>query len=131
MAHYRECKGCKQGFSSDSTRGRPPSYCPECRSARRYGWTHQKTRRDTIAMAYGMRCARCGEIMYEGQPLDLDHMDDGTYSYSHAHCNRSAGARKRNNAGNEAPTRYVPHSCYDKGCHTETACLCGLHSRAW
>jgi len=42
--------------------------------------------------------------MLPGQPLDLDHRDDGNgyAGWSHAHCNRSAGARLGNARRNRA-----------------------------
>lgn len=72
--------------------------CPDCREKARYGTKFQQTRKDTLDTAYGQPCARCGRIMREGMPLDLDHMPDGTLKWSHASCNRASGA----SAGNRA-----------------------------
>lgn len=65
-------------------------------AARGYGYQHKRIRSATLASAYGTACARCGEVMLEGQPLDLDHNDtrDGYQGFSHRRCNRAAGARK-------------------------------------
>lgn len=67
-------------------------------TARGYGTEHQRLRSATLASAYGTACARCGQIMIEGQALDLDHTDtrDGYRGFSHRRCNRAAGARKGN-----------------------------------
>lgn len=67
-------------------------------AARGYGTEHQRIRNATLASAYGTACARCGQVMVEGQALDLDHNDtrDGYRGFSHRGCNRAAGARKGN-----------------------------------
>ena len=65
----------------------------------RYGFEHRRVRRLSLPYAYGRPCYRCGRAMLEGQELDLDHADDGRSLYggfSHAACNRRAGALKRN-----------------------------------
>lgn len=64
----------------------------------RYGHTHQKLRTNLLALAYGQPCHFCNKPMLPGQPLDLDHTDDGR-SYrgmTHQACNRADGARKTN-----------------------------------
>ncbi len=67
-------------------------------TVRGYGTTHQRLRRRLLSQAYGQPCTRCGQVMEHGQSLDLDHTDDrtGYRGFSHSHCNRSAGAKKRN-----------------------------------
>lgn len=67
-------------------------------TARGYGYDHARIRKARLASAYGTPCARCGEVMVEGEPLDLDHNDDrdGYRGFSHRRCNRAAGARKGN-----------------------------------
>ena len=66
-----------------------------------YGWKHQQRRAALLPWAYGMPCELCGETMYQGQALDLDHSrplslggTDGD-RITHASCNRRAGARLR------------------------------------
>jgi len=60
----------------------------------RYGGPHQSLRRAGRPYAYGQPCVRCGRPMLPGQPIDLDHTDDrgGYLGWSHATCNRAAGA---------------------------------------
>lgn len=67
-------------------------------TARGYGSDHKRLRAAGLASAYGTACARCGQVMVEGQDLDLDHTDarDGYRGFSHRRCNRAAGARKGN-----------------------------------
>lgn len=68
------------------------------RGAPSYGWRHQQLRKQLLPSAYGKTCHFCGKPMLPGQPLDLDHTDDGS-SYrgmAHASCNRADGARKTN-----------------------------------
>lgn len=66
--------------------------------AARYGSAHQALRRVLLPYAYGKPCVRCGRPMLPGQPLDLDHTDDGAayQGFAHASCNRAAGARSGN-----------------------------------
>ena len=67
-------------------------------TAPKYRGTHQKLRRLLLPGAYGKNCARCGLPLLRGQPLDLDHEDNGTGNYlgfSHRSCNRRAGALLR------------------------------------
>lgn len=67
--------------------------------SRGYGGTHQAIRTALLPTAYGRPCSRCGKPMYPHQPLDLDHDDNDRSRYrgfSHASCNRAAGARKAN-----------------------------------
>jgi hypothetical protein len=61
----------------------------------RYGGDHQALRKAARAHAYGTPCVRCGRIMRLGEPIDLDHRDDGNgwLGFSHAKCNRQAGGR--------------------------------------
>ena len=63
-----------------------------------YSGRHQATRRALLPDAYGRPCPRCGLPLLPGQDLDLDHTDDraGYLGFSHAKCNRAAGARKGN-----------------------------------
>jgi hypothetical protein len=71
-----------------------------------YGWAHQQRRKQYAqAMAAGQQftCTRCAKPIHPGQPWDLDHPDTdpgntgrATGAPAHAHCNRSAGANKRN-----------------------------------
>lgn len=61
-----------------------------------YDRAHQLRRRALLPNAYGQPCPRCGRVMLQGQPLDLDHGDPGAAGYLgivHAGCNRRAGAR--------------------------------------
>ena len=61
----------------------------------KYGGAHQKLRRAMLPTAVGAACVRCGLVIVPGQPVDLDHLDDGSGRYrgwAHRHCNRSAGA---------------------------------------
>jgi hypothetical protein len=41
----------------------------------------------------GTDCARCGEWVDAAMRADFDHLEDGTYAWSHSSCNRSAGGR--------------------------------------
>jgi hypothetical protein len=61
----------------------------------KYGGEHQALRRAAKPFAYGQPCVRCGQPMRPGQPIDLDHADDGAgwLGFAHSHCNRSAGGR--------------------------------------
>jgi hypothetical protein len=60
----------------------------------KYAGKHQAMRRAGLPYAYGKACVRCGKPMLPGQPLDLDHRDDGNgwAGFAHSSCNRSAGA---------------------------------------
>ena len=62
----------------------------------RYGWVHRQLRQEMIGDAWGRLCHFCKEPMLPGQPLDLDHHDDGKAyrGMTHRSCNRAAGARK-------------------------------------
>lgn len=81
-------------------------------TARGYGATHQRIRRESISAAYGMECTRCGQVMDEGQLLDLDHTDDrsGYAGYAHRSCNRSAGATAGNLARAGADPEPTPRT---------------------
>lgn len=68
-------------------------------SQRGYGHAHQKLRASRLAdlaARPGQPCGRCGEPMYVGQALDLDHTEDrtGYRGLAHERCNRSAGGRR-------------------------------------
>jgi hypothetical protein len=70
---------------------------PTKSSAKRgYGAAHRKLRAALLPQAYGTACIRCGEVMHPWQELHLDHNDTrtGYAGFSHADCNREAGARK-------------------------------------
>jgi len=68
------------------------------------GYTHQAHKKKLLAaLRPGQPCPRCGEPMWPHQPLDRDHTTpralggkDSRGVLSHAHCNRSAGARLGN-----------------------------------
>ena len=70
----------------------------------RYGPDHRALRRVLLPRAWGTPCARCGRVMQYGEPLDLDHRDDGAgyLGMSHRSCNSAAGARKGNQRRREA-----------------------------
>jgi hypothetical protein len=72
----------------------------EHRMVSRYGAEHQALRRRLVKYAVGSACVRCGRIIREGDPVDLDHTDDGTgyLGLACASCNRRAGAIKGNTA---------------------------------
>jgi hypothetical protein len=71
------------------------------RHARDYGWRHQQLREawKRKVAAGGETCARCGQEILPGEPVDLDHRDDrqGYLGPSHRACNRSHGAGLRVN----------------------------------
>jgi hypothetical protein len=97
----RVCEACGEGFWQG--RGRPAKRCPPCRAEGhegRYGPAHRALRAATIDQAFGQLCSRCRLPMVEGQALELDHADGGgpgEYAgWSHAGCNRSAGASRGN-----------------------------------
>ena len=63
----------------------------------RYGAQHQAARRAAVARHHPSDlCQRCGhELGPMGPNLHLDHDEDGSYlGFSHAACNRRAGAVK-------------------------------------
>jgi hypothetical protein len=146
----RTCEACGEGFYQ--YRGRPAKRCHRCRAHDRYGPDHRAFRAGTISQAIGKACARCGLPMLEGQPVQLDHADNGQgyIGYSHRSCNARAGAVRGNQLraaayraakglpppvnGSRAPSRVVAeeHSCEASGCHTGMAvCACHRHSRPW
>lgn len=99
---------------------------------RKYGRKHREARaRALTVFVDGQACVRCGEGMYTGQALDLDHDDDGvTYrGLAHASCNRSAGGRNGAlavNAGPVVPTRLC-ELCRNPMCRRPL----GAVSRCW
>lgn len=65
---------------------------------RGYGAAHQRRRRELLPLSYGSNCPFCGEVMLEGQALDLDHTDPSARllglpgdRISHSACNRREG----------------------------------------
>ena len=66
--------------------------------AARYGWAHQRLRKQVgRAVETGtVPCVRCGELIDPWDDWDLDHSDDGEgyAGAAHAYCNRAAGAAK-------------------------------------
>jgi hypothetical protein len=81
----------------------PPYVRRSSTTERGYGAEHRAARRRLLPGAYGQLCPRCGHPMMPGQALDLDHTDDrrSYLGFSHASCNRRAGARKRNSAAEQ------------------------------
>jgi hypothetical protein len=73
-----------------------PAKKPGGTTAGGWGHKHQQLRKLLLPKAYGTPCVRCGEIMYQGQILHLDHNDrrDGWLGFSHADCNLRAAAKK-------------------------------------
>lgn len=77
-----------------------------------YGRKHQQTRAFLIPAAIGTPCHICGQTMTITDKLDLDHNDTTGHGYrgiTHAHCNRSIGATKGNQARNQTnnpPSRH-------------------------
>jgi hypothetical protein len=60
---------------------------------------HKKLRKTwlaRLAMNPGMPCVRCGQPMWPGMPVELDHSDDRTFylGLSHKACNRRDGQAK-------------------------------------
>lgn len=87
----RACEVCGELFHQGV--GRPAKRCPAHRT--RYGAEHQQLRAATVDSYVGRPCARCGQPLFP--PMDLDHDEAGGYlGYSHAVCNRRAGAARRN-----------------------------------
>jgi len=62
----------------------------------KYAAAHQRLRRALLPSAVGSVCVRCGLVILPGQPIDLDHQDDGVNyrGWAHQFCNRSAGGRR-------------------------------------
>jgi hypothetical protein len=89
----RVCETCGAGFFQGP--GRPARYCPR---HRRYGAAHQAARAAGIGAAYDSPCCRCGKPLQPGEPVHLDHHDDGQgyRGWSHESCNTSAGAARGN-----------------------------------
>lgn len=72
----------------------------------KYAWRHQKLRAELLPYAPGSLCARCGQTIKAGQPVDLDHAEDGGYlGWSHSTCNRRAGAQK---GARMRASRFIP-----------------------
>lgn len=75
------------------------------------GWAHQRLRARLLPSAYGTPCPRCGQLMLQGQDLDLDHTGlpralggrPGQGQMAHESCNRSAGSRLGNALRARAP----------------------------
>ena len=71
-----------------------------------------RSQRAKAQPAYGTPCPKCGQVMYEGQPLDWGHIvaialggtdDINNKQWEHARCNRSSGATLGNQLrGNRA-----------------------------
>jgi hypothetical protein len=95
----RVCQSCGESFYQ--YRGRPAKRCKPCRGGDRYGPAHRAFRAGTVDQAVGKPCAPCQLSMLEGQPVQLDHADDGSgcyIGYSHRSCNARAGAINGNRA---------------------------------
>jgi hypothetical protein len=62
----------------------------------RYGRAHRAIRAQLMPWAVGSACVRCGRPIEAGQPVDLDHRDDGLgyRGLAHATCNRRAGQER-------------------------------------
>jgi len=63
-----------------------------------YGGNHKKLRAILLPAAYGTQCPLCGETMWEGQRLHLDHVvpviaggAEGPARVTHARCNMRRG----------------------------------------
>lgn len=64
------------------------------------GYPHQRLRAALLPQAYGTACPRCGQLMLQGQDLDLDHDQlpralggrAGQGRMAHRSCNRRAGS---------------------------------------
>lgn len=70
----------------------------------RYGRRHHELRLRLLPSAYGTPCVRCGELMKQGQKLDLDHDERDasglTYrGFSHSSCNRSTAGHNPKGVG--------------------------------
>lgn len=65
-------------------------------TARGYGYQHKRIRAALMSSAYGRTCHLCGQPMWRGQDLDLDHTRDrhGYHGMTHASCNRRDGAQR-------------------------------------
>ena len=62
----------------------------------KYGYEHQRIRKELLPHAYGKDCHLCGKVMKAGDELDLDHTPDGLAyrGMAHAECNRRDGSRR-------------------------------------
>jgi hypothetical protein len=93
----RICQDCSASFYQKF--GRPAKRCVECRGKHGDPAFRRASSPENRATAVGENCHRCGKPMLAGQPLDLDHRDDGDgWAWSHSRCNRAAGAAKINRA---------------------------------
>jgi hypothetical protein len=93
----RECQDCGASFYQHL--GRPAKRCVGCRGKHGAPDFRRASSSENRAAAVGEACYRCGQVMLPGQPLDLDHRDDGAgWDWSHASCNRAAGAARSNRA---------------------------------
>lgn len=94
---HRTCEDCNASFYQN--RGRPAKRCVECRGKHGNPEFRRASTPENRTAANGQACYRCGKPMIAGQRFDLDHRDDGTgWAWSHASCNRAAGAAKTNRA---------------------------------
>jgi hypothetical protein len=82
--------------------------------ARGYGGEHVKLRAKLLPQAWGQPCVRCGRPMLKGQALHFDHSDDrrSYLGFSHAACNRRAGARKGQRLQRLTLAKATPPSSY-------------------
>jgi hypothetical protein len=73
------------------------------------GGSHKTIRRAMLPYAPGSPCSRCGRPILPGQAIDLDHTDDrsGYLGFSHARCNRQAGAQLGNARKRAARERMI------------------------
>lgn len=86
-----------------------------------YGYQHKRLRArwaKTLRENGAVECARCGGLIYDGEPFDLGHPQgadvalggDGSGSApEHPRCNRSAGATLGNRLRNGQPPVRVSH----------------------
>ena len=68
--------------------------------AAKYGGVYQRRRKAMLPMLRaGVACSRCGGLVIEGMPADLDHIDGdlawahGDLAWAHRSCNRSHGGK--------------------------------------
>lgn len=86
---------------------KPPTrrYVRPASDLRGYGPAHKRMRKAVLPSVLSGQalCARCGKPINPDEPWDLGHTEDrrGYTGPEHRRCNRSAGARKRNEARRE------------------------------